>query len=101
MPLTTGFFAKFEVIAAAVDAESYWVSAVAMVAAVVSAYLYIRVIIAMFLTEPDDDAPDVVVPATVGAVIAIAAAVTVVFGVYPGPIDDLASDALAQLALGR
>jgi len=47
VPLTTGFFAKFNVIAAAVDSERYWVSAVAMVAAVISAFLYIKVIVAM------------------------------------------------------
>ena len=56
VPLTSGFFAKFEVIAAAVDVRSYWTAIVAMMAAVVGAYLYIRLLIAMFLSEPDEDA---------------------------------------------
>ena len=44
VPLTSGFFAKFEVIAAAVDVRSYWTAIVAMMAAVVGAYLYLSLI---------------------------------------------------------
>lgn len=97
VPVTSGFFAKFEVIAAAVDAGSYWVAIVAMLAAVVGAFLYIRVLISMYLQEPDEDAATLVIPRTIGAVIAAAVVVTVLFGVAPGLLDDVAQDALAQL----
>ncbi len=97
VPVTSGFFAKFEVIAAAVDAGSYWVAIVAMLAAVVGAFLYIRVLISMYLQEPDEDAAALVIPRTIGAVIAVAVVVTVLFGVAPGLLDDVAQDALAQL----
>ncbi len=97
VPVTSGFFAKFEVIAAAVESERYWVAIVAMLAAVVGAFLYIRVLISMFLQEPDDDADVVIVPRTVGVVIAAAVFVTVLFGVAPGLLDDVAQDALVQL----
>ena len=97
VPLTSGFFAKFEVIAAAVDSGAYWLSAVAMLAAVVAAFLYIKVLISMYLQEPDDDAPPVVVPRTATVVIGVAALVTVVVGVFPDLIDGFATDALVQL----
>ena len=100
VPLTTGFFAKFEVIGAAIDDGAYWLAIVAMMAAVVAAYLYIKVIVTMFLDEPDEDAPSIDVPRTAAIVIGLAAIVTVVFGIFPGPIDDLARDALVQLAAG-
>ena len=100
VPLTSGFFAKFEVIAAAVDAESYWVAIVAMLAAVVGAYLYIRVLIAMFLTEPVDDAEKVTIPSTVGVVLVASVIVTIVFGIFPGLLDGIAQDALAELTAG-
>ena len=100
VPLTSGFFAKFEVIAAAVDAESYWVAIVAMLAAVVGAYLYIRVLIAMFLTEPVDDAEKVTIPSTVGVVLVASVVVTIVFGIFPGLLDGIAQDALAELTAG-
>ncbi|MDW3176179.1 MAG: NADH-quinone oxidoreductase subunit N [Acidimicrobiia bacterium] len=97
VPVTSGFFAKFEVIAAAVDAGSYWVAIVAMLAAVVGAFLYIRVLISMYLQEPDEDAATLVIPRTIGAVIAAAVVVTVLFGVAPGLLDDIAQDAVAEL----
>lgn len=97
VPLTSGFFAKFEVIAAAVDSKSYWVAIVAMLTAVIGAYLYIRVLISMFLTDTTDDAAPVAIPRTVGVVIAASVIVTVVFGVFPGILDDVAQDAQAEL----
>ena len=100
VPLTSGFFAKFGVIAAAVDAESYWVAIVAMIAAVIGAYLYIRIIISLYLEEAEEDAAEVVIPRTIGVVIGAAVIVTLLVGVFPGLLDDFAQDALAQLASG-
>lgn len=100
VPLTSGFFAKFEVIAAAVDARSYWTAIVAMMAAVIGAYLYIRVLIAMFLSEPEEDAGPVDVPPTVAVVLGVAVIVTLLFGIFPGLLDGLAQDAMAVLASG-
>ena len=100
VPLTSGFFAKFGVIAAAVDSESYWVAIVAMIAAVIGAYLYLRVLISMYLQDAEEDAADVSVPPTVAVVIGAAVIVTLLVGVFPGLLDDLAQDALAQLAFG-
>lgn len=97
VPLTSGFFAKFEVIAAAVEAEVYWVAIVAMIAAVIGAFLYIRVLISMFLEDADDEAASVTIPRTVGVVIGAAVIVTMLFGIFPGLLDDVAQDALAEL----
>ncbi|MEZ5166256.1 MAG: proton-conducting transporter membrane subunit [Acidimicrobiales bacterium] len=55
VPLTTGFVAKFEVIGAAVAARSYWLAVVAMVSAVVSAFLYLRIVLSMYLGQSDED----------------------------------------------
>ena len=100
IPLTSGFFAKFEVIAAAVDVRSYWVAIVAMMAAVVGAYLYLRILVAMFLSDPEEDAETVTIPPTVGIVLVASVIVTVVFGIFPGLLDGIAQDALAVLAAG-
>ncbi len=66
IPFTAGFVAKFRVIAAAAANEAYILGAVAMLAAVVSAVLYLRIVVTMFLvgdelvahavTDTDDDA---------------------------------------------
>jgi len=48
IPFTTGFLAKFQVVAAAVDAHSYALAAVAMASAAIAAFFYLRVAIAMY-----------------------------------------------------
>ncbi|MDH3293154.1 MAG: NADH-quinone oxidoreductase subunit N, partial [Acidimicrobiia bacterium] len=51
VPFTSGFLAKFRVIVAAVDNGSYVLAAVAMLASVVGAVLYLRVVVAMYMAD--------------------------------------------------
>ena len=48
-PLTSGFLAKFYAIGAVVDAGSSWLGVIAMLTAVVSAFMYLRIVLAMYL----------------------------------------------------
>ncbi|HEX7166330.1 MAG TPA: NADH-quinone oxidoreductase subunit N [Acidimicrobiales bacterium] len=57
VPFTSGFLAKFHVIAAAVEQESYALALIAMLAAVVAAFFYLRLVLAMY--SPALDADDV------------------------------------------
>lgn len=100
IPFTSGFVAKFGVIAAAIDSENYWVAIVAVFAAVVGAFLYLRVLVSMFLQEPEEDAREVSIPMPVGVVLTIAVFVTVLFGIFPGLLDGFAQDALVELTTG-
>jgi NADH-quinone oxidoreductase subunit N len=97
VPLTSGFFAKFYVITAAVDAGSVWLAAVAMLSAVIAAFLYLRIVVSMYMSDPDTEAPRVALP--VGAVVALAVClvVTVGVGLWPGSIADMARDAVPVL----
>ncbi len=52
VPFTSGFAAKFRVILAAANTGSYVLAGIAMLAAVVSAVLYLRVVVSMFMTSP-------------------------------------------------
>jgi len=47
-PFTTGFFAKFSVIAAAAGSHSYALAIIAMLSAVVAAFFYLRVVVVMY-----------------------------------------------------
>ena len=83
VPFTSGFVAKFGVIRSAVQAESWALAIVAMVAAVVAAFVYLRIIVSMWLEEPDDDSrPSLAVGPAV--VVAVAVTFTLVVGVLPG-----------------
>ena len=100
IPFTVGFWAKFEVISAAVDGRSFWLAVIAMLAAVVAAFLYLRIVVAMYLEAPDPDAPRLHIPRGPALAIAIVVLFTVAFGVYPEPLTNLANDALPILIGG-
>lgn len=100
MPTTSGFIAKFGVIKSALTNESYAVAIVAMVASVIAALLYLRIMISMWLTDPeanDHQREAVQVPWTAGTVIAGSAVFTLLVGVWPGWLID-AARAAAELA---
>lgn len=100
MPTTSGFIAKFSVIKSAVVNESYAIAIVAMVASVIAALLYLRIMISMWLAEPetgDQERESIQVPWTAGTVIAATALFTLLVGVWPGWLID-AGRAAAELA---
>ena len=118
VPLTAGFFAKFEVIAAAVDARSYWLGLVAMLAAVIGAFVYLRIIVAMYMTDAlasPTSAGEAVGPTSSGGVLAgggvrplhvpvgvwlavgLSVAVTLLVGFWPGLVASLTEDAVPAL----
>jgi NADH-quinone oxidoreductase subunit N len=98
VPFTTGFFAKFYVIQAATEAHSYWLAVVAMVSAVIAAFLYLRIVLAMYAGEPDaDDATPVAIPSLAGLAIVIAVGVTLVFGFLPSILEHWARDAVPAI----
>jgi NADH-quinone oxidoreductase subunit N len=103
VPLTSGFFAKFYVITAAVDAGSTWLAVIGMVAAVIAAYLYLRIVVAMYMGDADeaDGAAGVSIPVGAGLALVACLVVTIGVGVWPGAISGAAQDAVPVLvALG-
>lgn len=94
IPLTSGFTGKFAVFSAGVSGGATPVVIVAVIASAIAAFFYARVIVLMFFSDPPEDGPRVVVPsAFTGAVIAIGVAVTILLGVIPQPVLQLAQDA--------
>ena len=82
VPLTAGFFSKFAVIKSSVEAHSYVLAVAAMVAAVIGAYLYLRIAVSMWLEEPESDSEISLDPAVV-IVIVISVAATLIVGFFP------------------
>lgn len=90
VPLTSGFWAKFFVLGAAVDARSFWLALVAMITAVISAYVYLRIVLAMYGEPAEESAGGVPVPGGVRVALVVSVLVTVGVGVVPGPLDEAA-----------
>ncbi|RBQ21747.1 NADH-quinone oxidoreductase subunit NuoN [Spongiactinospora rosea] len=98
IPLTSGFFGKYAVFAAAVAGGAVPLVIVGVVSSAVAAFFYVRVIVLMFFSEPAPDGPTIAVPSVgTAGVVAIAAAATVVLGIYPEPVLRLAEDAASTL----
>lgn len=91
LPLTSGFVAKFGVFANAWSSGFEWLVVVAVLASVVAFAVYLRVVVTMYMDE--SDAGEVRVAGLVKSVLAIAVVATVVWGVVPGSLLDMAADA--------
>ncbi len=102
VPLTSGFVAKFGVITAAVAGHSYALGIVAMLAAVIAAFLYLRILVSMYMEDPAGAPAEAVrIPLSSGVAIGSAVVFTLVVGFIPGWLINLATDAVPQLGLGR
>ena len=97
VPPLAGFFAKFYVLAAAVKAELYGLAIVGVLASVVGAFYYLRIIKVMFF----DEARPAFVPAApyVHYVMVAAGVFVLLYAVYPAPLVDAAAAAAQSLKL--
>jgi NADH-quinone oxidoreductase subunit N len=92
LPLTSGFVAKFGVFTDAWSQGFEWLVIVAVVASVVAFAFYIRVIVVMYMDDPGGEVAVSVGPAR--WVLALAVGVTILWGIFPTSLLDLAADAL-------
>ena len=103
VPLTSGFFAKFYVIGAAADAESYALAVIAMITAVISAFLYLRLIVTMYFSGEDAEGDAATgrhrIPIPLGAALSLGVALlfTLAVGILPGLVAGVARDAIPVL----
>ncbi|GAD86226.1 NADH-quinone oxidoreductase subunit NuoN [Nocardia asteroides] len=93
LPLTSGFVGKFAVFAAASGAGYTFLVIVGVLCSAIAAFFYVRVIVLMFFTDPPADAPTVTAPFATTLVVAFSAGATLILGVFPQPLLDLAERA--------
>lgn len=100
-PPTAGFFGKYYVFSAAVQAGGgyLWLAVLGVLTSAVGAYYYLRVIVAMFMKEPEPGAP-LAVPMRSGYVVAalvVSGFLVLDLGLMPGRILEIAIRAAQQL----
>ncbi|NNF58269.1 MAG: NADH-quinone oxidoreductase subunit N, partial [Rhodothermaceae bacterium] len=94
-PPLAGFFGKYFVFAAAVDGGLTWLAVVGVLASAVSAYYYLRVLVAFWMRSPDEE-PEAVqregfaVSMGVQVVLVACAVGLLVLGLVPGIVTELA-----------
>lgn len=92
LPLTSGFIAKFGVFQEAWAGGFAWLVIVAVLASVAAFFVYLRLIVTMYMGE--DAGESLRAPVATRTVLGIAVAATIVFGVLPRPLLDLAGHVL-------
>ncbi|WP_344306699.1 NADH-quinone oxidoreductase subunit NuoN [Fodinicola feengrottensis] len=94
IPLTSGFTSKFAVFSAAAGGGAVPLVILGVLASAVIAFPYLRVVVLMYGSEPAADAPTVTVPGGfTSASLTLGALATLLLGVAPQPLLDLASQA--------
>ncbi len=99
IPFTAGFFAKFLAVDAVLDNHTYWLAIVAMLSSAIAAFLYLRIVVYMYLSDEDEAPaePHITVPAGTKLAIALCLLVTIGVGIMPELFDGPATHGVPYL----
>ena len=97
IPMTGGFFAKFYVFSAALQANLVGLTIIGVLNSAVGAYYYLRIIVVMYMREAREELPAIPVSPALGAAIGISIAATLYLGLLPGRVLEYASRSAAEL----
>jgi NADH-quinone oxidoreductase subunit N len=95
VPPTVGFYAKFSVIEAAVNVGLVWLAVVAVVASLVGAFYYLRIVKLMYFDDPVDKTP-IAVRADTQVLLSANGLALLLLGVFPQQLMGLCVVALTH-----
>ena len=96
IPPTVGFYAKFSVLQAALQAGYLWLVVAAVLMSVIGAYYYLRIVKLMYFDEPLDAAPILVQP-DMSVLLSINALAVLALGILPQPLMALCANAITRM----
>ena len=79
---------------AAIESGMYWLVIIAVLASAIGLYYYLRVLVFMYMTDPEGEIEEIGLPALAGIVLVIMVAGTVYLGILPESLLRLASEAV-------
>jgi len=92
VPLTGGFFGKFYIFKAALDADLIWLTVLGLLNGAVAAYYYLRILVVMYMKEPGEATLSLQpMGAGIGATLWVAAVGTLVLGIFPSVVLNFAT----------
>jgi NADH-quinone oxidoreductase subunit N len=89
IPPTAGFMGKFWIFSAAIESDYIWLAVIGVLNSAVSLYYYLRVVVFMFMKSETTGSEPVLTPA-LSAVLVVALFGTILLGVYPRPLFEIA-----------
>jgi len=100
IPPLAGFFAKLYIFLAAIDAGLYTLAVIGVLASVVGAFYYLRIVKLMYFDEPAGVGFDRPIGREMQAVLVVSAVVILFFFAFPGFVVDGADSVAAALFAG-
>ena len=98
IPPLAGFMGKFFIFKSAVEAGLVWLAVVGVIFSAISAYFYLRVIMVMYMSEPNGTFELSSSP-SLSLALAISVTSVIMIGVYPGDLLDFARASVIRAAL--
>ncbi|PJF47976.1 MAG: NADH-quinone oxidoreductase subunit N [Chloroflexi bacterium] len=86
IPPTAGFVGKYFLFGAAVAAGLTWLAVIGVLTSVVSSYFYLRLVMTMFMREPQAEGEPIPPHAPRSLAAAISVAAVFIFGLLPAPL---------------
>jgi len=101
IPPTVGFAAKLGVLEALVDAEHTFIAIIAVIASLIGAFYYLRVVKVMYFDEPEPGHEVTVTGSGFAlALLSLNAILVLVIGIFPAGLMTLCLDAMRRTLLG-
>ena len=93
IPLTSGFVGKFSIFSAAYESGNIYLVVAGVLSSAIAVFFYLRVILMLFFADSTNDSVLVVIPSILTRIsISICALITIVLGIAPSILFDIAQD---------
>ena len=99
IPPTAGFMGKFWLFSAAIESGYIWLAVIGVLNSAISLYYYLRLVVFMYLKK-ETTGSEPVADGSLAMVLGVAVAATLVLGVYPRLLFELAELSAQSLGLG-
>jgi len=99
IPPTAGFMGKFWLFSAAIESGYIWLAVIGVLNSAISLYYYLRIVVFMYLKK-ETSGSEPTVDGSLALTLGVAVAATLVLGVYPRLLFELAELSAQTLGLG-
>ncbi|MES2766317.1 MAG: NADH-quinone oxidoreductase subunit N [Bacteroidota bacterium] len=89
IPPFAGFFGKYVLFSATIEAGFTWLTIIAVISSIISVYFYIGLVVAMYFKDKETGEPIIAVSGLAGITLIAATVGTFVLGFFPGFLDSL------------
>jgi NADH-quinone oxidoreductase subunit N len=97
IPPAAGFFGKFFLFNAAVQANLVWLAIIGVLNSIVALYYYLMIIKIIYVDRSEDDSKPIAFPLTSAVVLGVTAVIVIILGTVPTVFFNWARDAAMQL----